>query len=274
MAKGTFGANITSERIADLGIDSDDIADNAVVGSKILNDAITGAKLADNISITTTGTLDVSGGTLTTSTAQNQAIAASDIALTQTLENKTLISPVINTGVSGTAFIDDDTFGTATSTNFASAESIKAYVDDSSSVTGYARLYLTGNLDSGTMGDDIAYWNIEGDTTNITKNGATIYLGLAGVYLIIFNVTLFGTSAERQVVAQIRKSSYPSATLAQSTDSFDYLDGSSTSGSATCSLVKSFTANYELGFRIDSESQASATCSSSTHATIVRLGST
>ena len=74
MAKGTFGANITSERIADLGIDSDDIADNAVVGSKILNDAITGAKLADNISITTTGTLDVSGGTLTTSTTQNDAI--------------------------------------------------------------------------------------------------------------------------------------------------------------------------------------------------------
>lgn len=64
MAKGTFGANITSERIADLGIDSDDIADNAVVGSKILNDAITGAKLADNISITTTGTLDVSSITL------------------------------------------------------------------------------------------------------------------------------------------------------------------------------------------------------------------
>ena len=74
MAKGTFGANITSERIADLGIDSDDIADNAVVGSKILNDAITGAKLADNISITTTGILDVSGGTLTTSPAQNNAI--------------------------------------------------------------------------------------------------------------------------------------------------------------------------------------------------------
>ena len=129
MAKGTFGANITSERIADLGIDSDDIADNAVVGSKILNDAITGAKLADNISITTTGTLDVSGGTFTTSTAQNQAIAASDIALTQTLENKTLISPVINTSVSGTAVLDEDDLASDSDTQIATQQSIKAYID-------------------------------------------------------------------------------------------------------------------------------------------------
>ena len=48
---------------------------------------------------------------------------------TDTLTNKTLTSPVLNTGISGTAFLDDDTFGTATSTTLASSESIKAYVD-------------------------------------------------------------------------------------------------------------------------------------------------
>lgn len=48
---------------------------------------------------------------------------------TQTLTNKTLTSPVLNTGVSGTAFLDDDTFATATATTLASSESIKAYVD-------------------------------------------------------------------------------------------------------------------------------------------------
>ena len=47
----------------------------------------------------------------------------------QTLTNKTLTSPVLNTGVSGTAVLDDDTFATATSTTLASSESIKAYVD-------------------------------------------------------------------------------------------------------------------------------------------------
>ena len=41
----------------------------------------------------------------------------------------TLTSPVINTGVSGTAVLDDDTFGTATATTIATSESIKAYVD-------------------------------------------------------------------------------------------------------------------------------------------------
>ncbi len=54
---------------------------------------------------------------------------------TQTLTNKTLTSPtltspVINTGVSGTAFIDDDTMATASSSNFCSGESVKAYVDN------------------------------------------------------------------------------------------------------------------------------------------------
>jgi len=51
------------------------------------------------------------------------------LATTDTLTNKTLTSPVINTGVSGTAVLDDDTFGTASSTTVATSESIKAYVD-------------------------------------------------------------------------------------------------------------------------------------------------
>ena len=52
-----------------------------------------------------------------------------DLSTAQTLTNKTLTSPVLNTGVSGTAVLDDDTFGTATATTLASSESIKAYVD-------------------------------------------------------------------------------------------------------------------------------------------------
>ena len=54
------------------------------------------------------------------------------LTATQTLTNKTLTSPVINTGVSGTAILDDDTFATATNTTLATSESIKAYVDSSS----------------------------------------------------------------------------------------------------------------------------------------------
>jgi hypothetical protein len=54
---------------------------------------------------------------------------------TQTLTNKTLTSPVINTGVSGTAVLDDDTFATATATTLATSESIKAYVDTTVAAT-------------------------------------------------------------------------------------------------------------------------------------------
>jgi len=70
-------------------------------------------------SISNTGTL-----TLPTST---DTLVGRDT--TDTLTNKTLTSPVINTGVSGTAILDDDTFATATATTLATAESIKAYVD-------------------------------------------------------------------------------------------------------------------------------------------------
>ena len=49
----------------------------------------------------------------------------------QTLTNKTLTSPVINTGVSGSAILDSDTMSGASATTLASSESIKAYVDAS-----------------------------------------------------------------------------------------------------------------------------------------------
>jgi hypothetical protein len=70
---------------------------------------------------------------------------------TQTLTNKTLTSPVINTGVSGTAVLDDDTFATATATTLATSESIKAYVDTTVAATNEVvedtTPQLGGNLD-------------------------------------------------------------------------------------------------------------------------------
>ena len=52
----------------------------------------------------------------------------------QTLTNKTLTSPVLNTGVSGTAVLDSDTMSGASATTISTSESIKAYVD--TAVTG------------------------------------------------------------------------------------------------------------------------------------------
>ena len=47
----------------------------------------------------------------------------------QTLTNKTLTSPVLDTGVSGTAIKDEDTFASDSNTHLATQQSIKAYVD-------------------------------------------------------------------------------------------------------------------------------------------------
>ena len=90
-------------------------------------------------SITDGQTLTVAGGTgITTTTASGTDTvtvnAEVSLAGTQTFTNKTLTTPtlttpVINTSVSGSGFLDDDTFGTASATTLASSESIKAYVD-------------------------------------------------------------------------------------------------------------------------------------------------
>jgi hypothetical protein len=71
--------------------------------------------------------IDTSGALNTLTVAIDSTVAT--LADTQTLTNKTLTSPVINTGVSGTAVLDDDTFATASATTLATSESIKAYVD-------------------------------------------------------------------------------------------------------------------------------------------------
>jgi len=47
----------------------------------------------------------------------------------QTLTNKTLTSPVLNTGVSGTAVLDEDDMVSDSATQLATQQSIKAYVD-------------------------------------------------------------------------------------------------------------------------------------------------
>ncbi len=50
-------------------------------------------------------------------------------SLTETLTNKTLTSPVLNTGVSGTAIKDEDNMSSNSATHLATQQSIKAYVD-------------------------------------------------------------------------------------------------------------------------------------------------
>ena len=67
----------------------------------------------------------------------------------QTLSSKTLTSPVINTSMSGTAFLDEDSMTSNSATKVASQQSIKAYVDTAVStrmVSGKAKLSSDSTL--------------------------------------------------------------------------------------------------------------------------------
>ena len=71
-------------------------------------------------------------GTANIAIASTNLSDTSSIALltsSQTLTNKTLTSPVINTSISGTAFLDEDDMSSDSATKVASQQSIKAFVD-------------------------------------------------------------------------------------------------------------------------------------------------
>ena len=95
------------------------------ITSVVAGDGLTGGATSG------AATLNVVGSTGIDANANDIAIDSSVATLTgsQTLQSKTLTSPVINTGVSGTAILDEDNFASDSNTKLATQQSIKAYVD-------------------------------------------------------------------------------------------------------------------------------------------------
>lgn len=93
----------------------------------------------------------------TTGTDTSRFVSANQVAnISQTMANKTLTSPVINTGVSGTAVLDEDNMASNSATQLATQQSIKAYAD-----TKIAKATnVTAINDTGIADGEIAVFNL------------------------------------------------------------------------------------------------------------------
>ena len=95
-----------------------------------LNQNTTGSAATLTTARTIAGvSFDGSSNITIASTDLSNTSAITLLTSTQTLTNKTLTSPVINTGITGTAFLDEDDMASNSATKVASQQSIKAFVD-------------------------------------------------------------------------------------------------------------------------------------------------
>ncbi|ANS05870.1 putative long tail fiber protein [uncultured Mediterranean phage] len=125
----TVGAMFGSNTETDITVTYQD-ADGTIdlVVSDISGNAATATALANARTIAGVS-FDGTANITIASTDLSNTSAITLLTATQTLTNKTLTSPVINTGLSGSAFLDEDDMSSNSATKVASQQSIKAFVD-------------------------------------------------------------------------------------------------------------------------------------------------
>ena len=233
------GNSITNLEVADFasGVLDTDItsvssSDDTLASAKAIKtyvDAQVATVPTGDITAVVAGT-GLSGGATSGSATLNIDTATTvDISTSQALSNKTLTSPVINTGVSGSAILDEDYFASDSDTKLATQQSIKAYVASQVATANELSELTDVNITSAADGALLFYdtgtskWIdnvVSGDITIADTGVATIAAGA------VDNAMLSGNIANSKLVNDSVSFGGISLDLGQSdaTPAFDLTD--------------------------------------------------
>ena len=233
------GNSITNLEVADFasGVLDTDItsvssSDDTLASAKAIKtyvDAQVATVPTGDITAVVAGT-GLSGGATSGSATLNIDTATTvDISTSQALSNKTLTSPVINTGVSGSAILDEDNFASDSDTKLATQQSIKAYVASQVATANELSELTDVNITSAADGALLFYdtstskWIdnvVSGDITIADTGVATIAAGA------VDNAMLAGSIANNKLVNDSVSFGGVSLDLGQSdaTPAFDLTD--------------------------------------------------